>query len=104
MLSPLASFFRRRFPYGPLGALGIFLLLVIGGLYVASLTAEGLVRAAHTLPADIERLAGQVSARINDLIRDQPYLRGVLPEPGTIDRLGDTNSALLIEKLSYGAL
>ena len=102
MLSPLASFFRRRFPYGPLGALGLFLLLVIGGLYVASLTAEGLVRAAHTLPADIERLAGQVSARINDLIRDQPYLRGVLPEPGTIDRLGDTNSALLIEKLSYG--
>ena len=42
------------------------------------------------------------SARINDLIRDQPYLRGVLPEPGTIDRLGDTNSALLIEKLSSG--
>ena len=32
--------------------------------------------------------------------RDQPYLRTVLPEPGTIDRLGDTNSALLIEKLS----
>ena len=26
----------------------------------------------------------------------------MLPEPGTIDRLGDTNSALLIEKLSYG--
>jgi predicted PurR-regulated permease PerM len=102
MLSPLAAFFRRRFPYGPLGALGLFLLLVTGGLYVASLTAEGLVRATHTLPADIERLAGQVSARINDLIRDQPYLRAVLPEPGTIDRLGDTNSALLIEKLSYG--
>ena len=53
-------------------------------------------------PAEVERLAGQVSARINDLIRDQPYLRGFLPEPGTIDRLGDTNSALLIEKLSYG--
>ena len=73
-----------------------------GGLYVASLTAESLVEAAHTLPADIERLAGQVSGRINDLIRDQPYLRAILPEPGTIDRLGDTNSALLIEKLSYG--
>ena len=26
----------------------------------------------------------------------------MLPEPGTIDRLGDTNSALLIEKLSAG--
>ena len=60
------------------------------------------MRATYTLPAEIERLAGQVSARINELIRDQPYLRGVLPEPGTIDRLGDTNSALLIDKLSYG--
>ncbi len=43
-----------------------------------------------------------MSARISDLARDQPYLRVVLPEPGTIDRLGDTNSALLIEKLSAG--
>jgi predicted PurR-regulated permease PerM len=102
MFSPLADFFRRRFPFGPVGALGLFLLLVLGGLYVASLTAESLFSATHTLPADIERLAGQVSSRINDLLRDQPYLRGVLPEPGTIDRLGDTNSALLIEKLSYG--
>jgi predicted PurR-regulated permease PerM len=102
MLSPVASFVRRRFPFGPVGALALFLLLLFGGLYVASLAAESLFRAMHTLPADIERLSGQVSARINDLIRDQPYLRGVLPEPGTIDRLGDTNSALLIEKLSYG--
>ncbi|MFO0888352.1 MAG: AI-2E family transporter [Isosphaeraceae bacterium] len=102
MLSPLASFIRRWLPFGPLGAFGLFLLLVLGGLYVASLTAEGLFRAAHTLPADLERLAGGVSARINDLIRDKPYLRAILPEPGTIDRLGDTNSALLIEKLTYG--
>jgi predicted PurR-regulated permease PerM len=102
MFSPLATFFRRWIPFGPVGALGLCLLLLLGGLYVASLAAESLFRAAHTLPADIERLAGQVSARINDLIRDQPYLRGVLPEPGTIDRLGDTNSALLIEKLSSG--
>ena len=75
---------------------------VVGGLYLASLMAESLVPATYTLPSDIERLAGQVSGRITDLIRDQPYLRAVLPEPGTIDRLGDTNRALLIEKLSYG--
>ncbi len=102
MFSPLAAFFRRWFPFGPIGALSLFLLFLLGGLYVASLAAESLFRATHTLPSDIERIAGQVSARINDLIRDQPYLRGVLPEPGTIDRLGDTNSALLIEKLSSG--
>jgi predicted PurR-regulated permease PerM len=102
MLAPVASFLRRWFPFGPAGSLALFLLLLVGGLYVASLAAESLFRAAHTLPTDIERLSGQVSARISDLVRDQPYLRGVLPEPGTIDRLGDTNSALLIEKLSYG--
>jgi predicted PurR-regulated permease PerM len=102
MLSPLARFFRRRFPYGPLGALVLFLLLVLGGLYLASLTAESLIRATYTLPSDIERLAGQISGQITDLIRDQPHLRMFLPEPGTIDRLGDTNRALLIDKLSYG--
>ena len=102
MFSPLAAFFRRWLPFGPIGGLCLFLLFLLGGLYVASLAAESLFRVAHTLPSDIERIAGQVSARINDLIRDQPYLRGVLPEPGTIDRLGDTNSALLIEKLSSG--
>jgi AI-2 transport protein TqsA len=101
MLSPIASFFRRRFRYGPLGALLLFLLLVVCGLYIASLTAESLVRATYTLPADIERLAGQVSGHITELVRAQPYLRAVLPEPGTIDRLGDTNRALLIDKLSY---
>lgn len=102
IFSPMASFFRRRLSYGPVGVLAIVLLLILGGLYLASLTAEGLVRAANTLPGDIERLAGRISGRITDLIRDQPSLRVVLPEPGTIDRLGDTNRALLIEKLSLG--
>jgi predicted PurR-regulated permease PerM len=102
IFSPMARLVRSHLPYGPLGALALFLLMVFGGLYVASLTAEGLVRATYTLPSDIERLAGQVSHRIADLVRDQPYLRAVLPEPGTIDRLGDTNRALLIDQLSYG--
>ncbi|MDG3003560.1 AI-2E family transporter [Paludisphaera mucosa] len=102
IFSPLAAFFRRRLPYGPFGVLAVFLMIVLGALYLASLTAESLIQAANTLPTDIERLAGQVSRRITDLIRDQPSLRVILPEPGTIDRLGDTNRALLIEKLSVG--
>jgi hypothetical protein len=32
-------------------------------------------RLTNTLPSDIECLAGQVSGRITDLIRDQPYDR-----------------------------
>lgn len=102
MLAPIARLVRSHLPYGPLGALGVVLILVVSGLYIASLTAEGLVRATYTLPADIERLAGQVSRRISELVHAQPYLRAVLPEPGTIDRLGDTNRALLIDALSYG--
>jgi predicted PurR-regulated permease PerM len=61
-----------------------------------------LVQAANTLPADIERLSGQLSGRITDMIRDHPSLRGIVPEPGTIDLLGDANRALLIDYLSYG--
>jgi AI-2 transport protein TqsA len=102
MLSPVAGYLRRHVPYGSMGVLALLVLAVVGGLYLASLMAQSLVTATYTLPADIERLAGQVSGRISDLIRDRPFLRGILPEPGTIDRLGDTNRALLIEKLSYG--
>ena len=101
MLSPVAGFLRRHFPYGPLGAIALLLLSVVCGLYLASLMAESLVQATYALPRNLERLAGQVSGRITDLIRDQPSFRSFLPEPGTIDRLGDTNRALLIEKLSY---
>ncbi|QEH38349.1 AI-2 transport protein TqsA [Aquisphaera giovannonii] len=101
MFAPVASFFRRWFPFGSLGALALVLLLIAGGLYVASLTAESLIRGTQTIPAEVERLAGQVSKRINEVVRAQPYLRGVLPDPGTIDRLGDTNSAILIEKMTY---
>ncbi len=58
MLSPVAAFFRRWFPFGPIGAIALLLLVLTAGLYVASLTAEGLFSAAYTLPADIERLSG----------------------------------------------
>ena len=36
----------------------LFLLTVMLGLYVASLTAESLVQAAETLPTDVDRLSG----------------------------------------------
>lgn len=103
LLSPLTTLLRRVLRVGPTGAaVLLFLLTVLLGLYVASLTAESLVQAAHTLPGDIERLSGQISSRITDMIRDQPYLRLFLPEPGTIDLLGDANRTLLIDHLSYG--
>ncbi len=103
LLSPLTSFLRRILPLGQTGsAVVLFLLTVMCGLYVASLAAESLVQAANTLPSDVERLSGQVSRRINDTIRTHPSLRGILPEPGTIDLLGDANRSLLIDNLSYG--
>jgi predicted PurR-regulated permease PerM len=103
MLSPLTAFLRRILPLGPTGAaVVLFLLTALCGLYVASLAAESLVQAANTLPSDIERVSGQVSGRINAMVRDHPSVRGILPEPGTIDLLGDANRALLIDSLSYG--
>jgi AI-2 transport protein TqsA len=98
LLSPLTTLLRRVLPLGPTGAaVVLFLLTALLGLYLASLTAESLVQAAHTLPGDIERLSGQISGRITDMIRDQPRLRAFLPEPGTIDLLGDANRTLLID-------
>lgn len=105
LLSPLTYLVRRVLPVGPTGAaVVLFLGSVVFGLFIASITAESFVQALNTLPADIDRLAGRLSGRISDTVRDQPYLRAFLPEPRTIDQLGDTNRDLLIEKLSDGLM
>jgi AI-2 transport protein TqsA len=103
LLSPATNYLRRRFPLSPTGAAAVlFLLTLLLGLYLASLTAESLVQATTSLPQDIASLSGQASRRMSDLLRDKPALRFILPEPGTIDKLGDRNSALLYESLTYG--
>jgi predicted PurR-regulated permease PerM len=105
LLSPLTGWLRRLLPVGQMGAsVLLFLTAVLLGLYLASLTAESFVQALHTLPSDVDRLAGRLSGRITDAVRDQPYLRSVLPEPRTIDELGDANRNLLVEKLSNGLM
>jgi AI-2 transport protein TqsA len=103
MLSPITGFVRRVLPMSATGAaLLLFIVTVLVGLYVASLTAQSLIEASETLPGDVERLAGRISNRISGISRDHPYLRNILPEPGTIDLLGDANRNLLISKLRYG--
>lgn len=105
LLAPLTNLVRRLLPVGPTGAaVVLFLVAVMLGLYAASVTAESFVQALNTLPTDIDRLASRVSGRVNDAVRDQPYLRPILPQPRTIDQLGDTNRDLLIEKLSAGLM
>ena len=103
LLSPATTFLRRLLPLSSTGAAAVlFLLTLLLGLYAASLTAESLVQATTSLPQDIASLAGQASRHMTDLHRDKPWLRFLLPEPGTIDKLGDRNSALLYESLTYG--
>ena len=105
LLSPLTSMLRRVLPLGPTGAaVVLFLLATVLGLCAAILTAESLVQAGNTLPGDLERLAGRLSGRLNDVLRDQPYLHSILPDPRTIDQLGDANRTLLIDKLSLGLM
>ncbi len=103
MLSPITGTVRKVLPVSATGAaLILFIMTVVLGLYFASLTAQSLIEAADTLPTDVERLAGRISSQVGDLSRDHPYLRSFLPEPGTIDLLGDTNRNILIGKLRYG--
>ena len=103
LLSPATSFLRRRLPLSSTGAaIVLFLLALMVGLYLASLTAESLVQATTSLPQDIARVSGQASRHMSDLLRDKPSLRFLLPEPGTIDKLGDRNSVLLYDSLTYG--
>ncbi|WP_435010087.1 AI-2E family transporter [Tundrisphaera lichenicola] len=103
LLSPATTFLRRILRLSPTGSAAVlFLLALLLGLYLATLTAEGLVQATASLPGDIARIAGQASRYVSEILRDRPYLRFILPEPGTIDKLGDRNSALLYETLTYG--
>lgn len=100
LLSPFTRMLRRILPLGATGsAVVLFLVMAVLGLYLASLTAESLVQAANTLPTDAEKLAGTLSRNVADMIRDKPYLRGILPDPGTIDSLGDRNRLLLMAGL-----
>ena len=101
LLSPLTRLLRRSLPLGATGAaVVLFLLLMMAGLYGATIAAESLVKATNTLPADADRLSHLLSDRVSDLSRDMPSLSHVLPEPGTIDLLGDRNRAFLIGQLS----
>ena len=101
LLSPATKLLRRMLPLGATGAaVVLFLLLAMAGLYTSALAAESLVKAAQTLPGDADRLSGVLSQRVVDLSRDLPFLRGFLPDPGTIDLLGDRNRTFLIAALS----
>ena len=103
MLAPATTLLRRLLPLSSTGAaVVLFLLTVLLGLYVASLTAESLVQATTSLPNDIASLAGRISRQMAGALRDKPFLRFILPDPGTIDKLGDRNSELLYQSLSYG--
>lgn len=103
VLSPVLGIVRRILPVSATGAaVLLFIVALFVGLYTASLTAESLVQATSSLPYEFTRLTGQTSQHVNDLIRDHPSLRAVLPDPTTIDKLGDRHSALLYERLTYG--
>lgn len=100
LLSPFIRMLRRVLPLTSTGAaIVLFVVLTAGGLIGAFLTAESLEQAARTLPADAERLAGRLSQQVASLTRQKPYLRGILPDPGTIDELGDRNRFLLMTGL-----
>ncbi len=101
VLSPFTALLRRFLPLGATGAaVVLFVTLTVAGLYLSTLAAENLMAATVTLPADAERLARLLSRRVDDLTRDMPHLKGFLPQPGTIDLLGDSNRAFLIATLS----
>ena len=101
LLSPFTKLLRRTLPLGATGAaVVLFLLMTVAGLYLSAIAAESLVKATTSLPADADRLSRLLSDRVGELSRDVPFLRSVLPEPGTIDLLGDRNRAFLIGQLS----
>ena len=103
MLSPLARLVRRHLPYGPLGALR--LLAAVGCRRAVPGEPDGRGPGPGDLHVALRhRAPRRPGERTNHRAGPRPAVSCApfLPEPGTIDRLGDTNRALLIDKLSYG--
>lgn len=100
LLSPLTRALRWMLPLSATGAaVVLFLLLAMTGLLTAIMTAERLQVMALQLPAETERLTGTISSRVEQVLTDHPSLRGILPDPGTIDRVGDQNRVELMSRI-----
>jgi predicted PurR-regulated permease PerM len=101
LLYPATQVLRRTLRLSATGAaVVLFLLLATGGLHLSTLAAGGLIDATRDLPDDAEQLSGRLSRRVNNLVKEHPYLKGVLPEPETIDILGERNRRFLVTSLS----
>lgn len=96
LFSPVTTAMRRVLKLNATSAaVLLFFLTGLIGLYVISLTTESLIQASETLSSDVKEMAGEMSRRVDDAYRDHPILRGVLPDPHTINVLGDMNAFLI---------
>ncbi len=103
MLSPFTTILRRILPMSAtVAAAVLFLLTTLVGLYVASLTAESLIQATASVPGEVTLLAGKASHHLNDFLVDKPFFKRILPDPDTINKLGDRNKIQLNESLTRG--
>ncbi|MDE2506669.1 MAG: AI-2E family transporter, partial [Planctomycetota bacterium] len=105
LLSPLTSLMRRDLNVvqgSTAVAVGVILLSLLPISYLAGLTANSVDRASVTLPRQIADLSRELGNKLLMVRENYPSLRALLPEPSTIDRLGDANAKMLIDSLSYG--
>lgn len=104
-LAPAATRLRRWLPVSPMGAsLLLFLLLAAGGLYLASQAAGSLVQAGNALPGELSLMSDRLDDGLEKMIQEQPYLKRVLPEPGTVTRLTYQGRLDLIARFRDGLI
>lgn len=88
VFAPVVTLLRRFLPVSPMGAaVLLFLMLATGGLYLTSLAAESLVMVGNNLPGELSRMSDRLNSGLELTVQEQPYLKGILPEPGTVNRL-----------------
>ncbi len=105
VLEPAVVHLRKRSPISPMGAgFILFLLLAAGGLYLASIAAEGLVQAGNALPGELLRTSERVNDGLEQMLENQPFLKRILPEPGTISRLVYQSRLDLIARFRDGLI
>lgn len=96
VLSPVTGVLRKLLRLSPItAALTLFILLVLSGFYAATLAFENLAQAGNALASDVRSIAGHAGRWIDDVYRDHPVMRNLLPNPKTINLLGDMNAIVL---------
>jgi predicted PurR-regulated permease PerM len=100
-LMPATHFIRRVLRVSQFTA-SLLLVLILGlsGSYVGFIVIDHLAEFTLNVPIDLSRLSSKISQNLTEIVRDNPRLDRVIPEPGLLSSFLERNAAGLFQSLA----